>query len=66
MTLAFSLIAFIIYYSKRGKSINQLLLLEVGSYDLINGEEKLVEPVSSLIKKLKINQISKNSNTVKF
>ena len=41
-------------------------MLEVGSYDLINDEKKLIEPVSSVIKKLRINQISKNLNILNF
>jgi len=57
VTLAFSLLAFI-YTTQKEEEYQSTIVLEVGSYDLINGEKKLVEPVSSLIKKLKINQIS--------
>ena len=34
-------------------------MIEVGSYDLLNGEKKLVEPISNLIKKLKVDLIYK-------
>ena len=65
VTLAFSLLAFI-YTTQKEVGYQSTVILGVGSYDLINGEKKLVEPVSSLIKKLKINQISKNLNTLNF
>ena len=65
VTLAFSLLAFI-YTTQKEAEYQSTVILEVGSYDLINGEKELVEPVSSLIKKLKINQISKNLNILNF
>ena len=65
VTLAFSLLAFI-YTTQKEVEYQSTVILEVGSYDLINGEKKLVEPVSSLIKKLKINQVSKNLKTLNF
>ena len=65
MTLAFSLLAFI-YTTQKEVEYQSTIVLEVGSYDLINGEKKLVEPVSSLIKKLKINQISKQLDELDF
>ena len=65
MTLAFSLLGFI--YSTQEEPVYQsTVILEVGSYDLINGEKKLVWPVSTLIKKLRINQISKQLNELNF
>ena len=59
VTLAFSLLAFI-YTTQKEVGYQSTVILEVGSYDLINGEKKLIEPVSSLIKKLKVNLIYKN------
>jgi LPS O-antigen subunit length determinant protein (WzzB/FepE family) len=58
VTLAFSLLAFI-YTTQKEAEYQSTVILEIGSYDLINGEKKLVEPVSSLIKKLKVNLIYK-------
>ena len=65
VTLAFSLLAFI-YTTQKEVEYQSTVVLEVGSYDLINGEKKLVEPVSSLIKKLKINQISQQSDELNY
>ena len=65
VTLAFSLLAFI-YTTQKEVEYQSTIVLEVGSYDLINGEKKLVEPVSSLIKKLKINQISQQSDELNY
>jgi len=65
VTLAFSLLAFI-YTTQKEVEYQSTVILELGSYDLINGEKKLIEPVSSLIKKLKVNQVSKNLNTLNF
>jgi len=65
VTLAFSLLAFI-YTTQKEEEYQSTIVLEVGSYDLINGEKKLVEPVSSLIKKLKINQISQQSDELNY
>ena len=65
VTLAFSLLAFI-YTTQKEAEYQSTVTLEVGSYDLINGEKELVEPVSSLIKKLKINQISQQSDELNY
>jgi LPS O-antigen subunit length determinant protein (WzzB/FepE family) len=65
VTLAFSLLAFI-YTTQKEAEYQSTVILEVGSYDLINGEKKLVEPVSSLIKKLKIYQISKQLDKLNY
>ena len=65
VTLAFSLLAFI-YTTQKEVEYQSTVILEVGSYDLSNGEKKLVEPVSSLIKKLKINQISQQSDELNY
>ena len=65
ITLASALLAFA-YLAQKEVEYQSTVILEVGSYDLINGEKKLVEPVSSLIKKLKINQISQQLNTLNF
>lgn len=65
VTLAFSLLAFI-YTTQKEAEYQSTVILEVGSYDLINGEKELVEPVSSLIKKLKINQISQQLDELNF
>jgi LPS O-antigen subunit length determinant protein (WzzB/FepE family) len=65
VTLAFSLLAFI-YTTQKEVEYQSTIVLEVGSYDLINGEKKLVEPVSSLIKKLKINQISQQLDELNY
>jgi LPS O-antigen subunit length determinant protein (WzzB/FepE family) len=59
VTLAFSLLAFI-YTTQKESEYQSTVILEIGSYDLINGEKKLVEPVSSLIRKLKVNLVYKN------
>ena len=65
VTLAFSLLAFI--YTTQKESVYQsTVTLEVGSYDLLSGEKKIVEPVSSLIKKLKINQIYKQLDELNY
>jgi LPS O-antigen subunit length determinant protein (WzzB/FepE family) len=58
VTLAFSLLAFI-YTTQKEVEYQSTVILEVGSYDLSNGEKKLVEPVSSLIKKLKVDLVYK-------
>ncbi|MDC1450374.1 Wzz/FepE/Etk N-terminal domain-containing protein [Candidatus Thioglobus sp.] len=58
ITLTSALLAFI-YVAQKESVYQSTITLEIGSYDLINGEKKLVEPVSTSIKKLKINQISK-------
>jgi len=65
ITLASALLAFI-YLAQKEAEYQSTVIIEVGSYDLINGEKKIVEPVSSLIKKLKINQISQQSNKLNF
>ena len=65
VTLAFSLLAFI-YNTQKETEYQSTVILEVGSYDLINSEKKLVEPVSSLIKKLKINQISQQLDELNY
>jgi len=58
VTLAFSLLAFI-YTTQKEVEYQSTVILEIGSYDLSNGEKKLVEPVSSLIKKLKVDLVYK-------
>jgi LPS O-antigen subunit length determinant protein (WzzB/FepE family) len=58
VTLAFSLLAFI-YNTQKEREYQSTVILEVGSYDLLNGDKKIVEPVSSLIKKLKIDLVYK-------
>jgi LPS O-antigen subunit length determinant protein (WzzB/FepE family) len=58
VTLAFSLLAFI-YTTQKDLEYKSTVILEVGSYSLLSGEKKLVEPVSSLIKKLKVNLLFK-------
>ena len=65
VTLAFSLLAFI-YSTQEEPEYQSTVILEVGSYDLLNGEKKLVWPVSTLIKKLRINQISKQLGELNF
>ncbi|MDB9933646.1 Wzz/FepE/Etk N-terminal domain-containing protein [Candidatus Thioglobus sp.] len=65
ITLASALLAFI-YLAQKEAVYQSTVIIEVGSYDLINGEKKIVEPVSSLIKKLKINQISQQLNKLNF
>ena len=46
ITLASALLAFI-YLAQKEVQYESTVTLEVGSYDLINGEKKIVEPVSS-------------------
>ncbi|MDB9938728.1 Wzz/FepE/Etk N-terminal domain-containing protein [Candidatus Thioglobus sp.] len=70
VTLAFSLLAFI-YTTQKEVEYQSTVILEVGSYNLINGEKKLVEPISSLIKKLKVDlvykqQLELDSNKLNF
>jgi len=65
LTLAFSLLAFI-YTTQKELEYQSTVILEVGSYRLLDGEKKLFEPVSSLIKKLKINQISQQLNKLNY
>jgi len=59
VTLAFLLLTFI-YTTQKEAEYQSTVFIEIGSYDLLNGEKKLVEPVSSLIKKLKVNLIYKH------
>ena len=66
VTLAFCITSLSFILAQKEAEYQSTVILEVGSYDLINGEKKLVEPVSSLIKKLKINQISKQLNKLNF
>ena len=65
ITLASALIA-VAYLAQKEVEYQSTLILEVGSYRLLDGEEKLIEPVSSLIKKLKINQISQQSDELNY
>ena len=65
ITLASALLAFA-YIAQKEAEYQSTVILEVGSYDLINGEKKLVESVSNLIKKLKINQISKQLDELNY
>jgi len=65
VTLAFSLLAFI-YTTQKELEYDSTVVLEVGSYDLLNGEKELIWPVSTLIKKLKINEISQQLNKLNF
>jgi LPS O-antigen subunit length determinant protein (WzzB/FepE family) len=58
LTLAFSLLAFI-YTTQKELEYQSTVVLEVGSYRLLSGEKKIVEPVSSLIKKLKVDLVYK-------
>ena len=58
ITLASALLAFA-YLSQKEAEYQSTVVIEVGSYDLINGEKKIVEPVSSLIKKLKFDLVYK-------
>jgi LPS O-antigen subunit length determinant protein (WzzB/FepE family) len=64
-TLIFT-IASIIYSLSLKPEFKSSTILEIGSYDIVIGEKKLVEPVSSLIKKLKINQISKQLDELNY
>ena len=62
ITLASALLAFTYAEQKKEVKYQSSVIIEVGSYDLPNGEKKLIEPVSSLIKNLKIHQISLKLN----
>ena len=53
ISLAFLLITFI-YTSQKELNYKSSILLELGSYEFIKGEKKLIEPVKSLIKELKV------------
>ncbi|MDC0483696.1 Wzz/FepE/Etk N-terminal domain-containing protein [Candidatus Thioglobus sp.] len=65
ITLASALLAFI-YLAQKEVQYQSTVIIELGSYDLLSGERKIVEPVPSLIKKLKINQISKQLHVLNF
>ena len=65
ITLASALLAFI-YIAQKESVYQSTVIIEVGSYDLLSGEKKIIEPVSILIKKLKINQISQQLNKLNF
>ena len=65
ITLASALLAFI-YIAQKEVQYQSTVFIEIGSYDLLNGEKKQIEPVLSLIKKLKINQISQELNKLNF
>jgi len=65
ITLASALLAFI-YIAQKEPEYNSTVILELGSYPLINGENKIVEPVDSLIKKLKINQVHQRLNKLNY
>jgi LPS O-antigen subunit length determinant protein (WzzB/FepE family) len=65
ITLASALLAFI-YIAQKESVYQSTVTLEVGSYDLLSGEKKLIEPMKSLIKKLKINQFSKKLDKLSF
>ena len=56
ITLAFLLSTFI-YNSFREERFVSSVLLEIGSYELVNGEEQLIEPIPSLVSQLKIDLI---------
>jgi len=58
VALTFSLLAFI-YTSQKELEYQSSVIIEVGSYDLLNGEKKLVEPIPNLIKNLKVDLIYK-------
>jgi len=58
ITLASALLAFI-YLAQKEAKYQSTVIIEVGSYRLLDGEKKLIEPVSSLIKKLKVNLVYK-------
>jgi len=59
ITLASSLLVFI-YVAQKEVSYESTVILEISSYNLPSGAKKLVEPVSSLIQKLKVNLIYKS------
>ena len=65
ITLASALLAFA-YLSQKEAEYQSTVILELGSYDLLSGEIKIIEPVPSLIKKLKINQISQQLDELNF
>ena len=65
ITLASALLAFA-YLSQKEAEYQSTVILEVGSYNLINGEKKLVEKPSSLIDKLKLIQIPQQLNKLNF
>jgi len=58
ITLASALLSFI-YFSQEDAKYKSTVIIEIGSYNLLNGEKKLVEPIQKLIKQLKINLIYK-------
>jgi len=63
VTLAISLIFFI--HSTLQDSVSKsTVLIEIGSYNSINGEEELIEPVSDLIRNLKVELLYKQKSNV--
>ena len=58
VTLVCSLLAFI-YTTQKEAEYQSNIILEVGSYHLLSGEKKSIEPVLSLIKKLKVDLVYK-------
>ena len=65
-TILIFTITSIIYSLSLKTEFKSSTILEIGSYDIVIGEKKIVEPVSSLIKKLKINQISKQLDELNY
>ena len=53
ITLATTLLAFI-YLAQKESKYESTVIIEVGSYDLNTGKKNLIEPVSDLLKELKI------------
>jgi len=65
VTLAFSLLAFI-QTTQKEKYYQSSVIIEIGSYNQASGEKKLVEPVSKLIKRLKVNIVYKVKKQLDF
>jgi capsular polysaccharide biosynthesis protein len=59
VTLAFSLLAFI-YTSQKELEYQSNVILEIGSYRLLDGDKTLIEPIKSLIKNLNVDLLYKN------
>ena len=65
ITLASALLSFI-YFSQEDAKYKSTVIIEIGSYNLLNGEKKLVEPIQKLIKQLKINLIYKKQTAIEM
>jgi LPS O-antigen subunit length determinant protein (WzzB/FepE family) len=67
ITLGFLLLA-LMYLEFKEAKYNSNILLEIGTYETVEGKKVLIEPVSNLIKEIKVDQYKKESGkkAIKF